>query len=251
MTQLAKLFLFIYISSCVFSSNAIVPTNEDLKELSCKENGYHLRNQSIGLRTITCALRNSVSIQSIEKILGEPLFQTNTKADPYNYSSANTFNRYNPSAIEKLNVLYSEGELKPAVSAIYADYFRNIARHYYSIALSLKNSPEFNQKYLALYKDAISKNKPINQSILMGCRNLGVFFPDRERRFKGSYYMQSMKNSNVAFFWFRRQVDGSFEEIFNLLEKVVIDNDSKYYREVQAISVASVPECEVVNICPL
>ncbi|MEL6718384.1 MAG: hypothetical protein AAFO82_07720 [Bacteroidota bacterium] len=170
-----------------------------------------------GLRYNYAILKNIASISILERIMGEKIFITGPHEEGLNYFSDNSFGYYNPAFWEQVETvmeysLENDGVFKQLGKYVYDQHLKKEAQLYYDSYQFLKDNASMVEKVSKEYQAAMKDD-----------RMAGVVLQDSFRAFADSKEElgEDWYVANTApGFWVRRQLDGTAEQIFEILELV-------------------------------
>ena len=180
----------------------------------------------IGVRGKYKIFSKYLSKDILEDIIGEKIFLSGPHLNDMNFDSYDKFGYYNPIFLKKLHkkikLLISNDAFIKSTQDIYNEKFKNTLRVYF---LSLNMLDHINHKtFVEEYLDVISK-PPSNYMV-------SNYFDENFRSFA-----ESIKNEGYNFsegltfpgFWIRREIDGTHEEFFELINLILNKYDSEWY----------------------
>ncbi|MEN0046632.1 MAG: hypothetical protein AAF806_06220 [Bacteroidota bacterium] len=170
-----------------------------------------------GLRYNYALLKHVASIGLLEQAIGEKVFLTGPHEEQLNFFSDDSFGYYNPAFWEKVKTviahsLENDGVFKQLGKYAYDQHLRKEAQLYF-------DSYRFIQENASMV-DQVTKEY---QAAMQDDRTAGMLLQDSFRSFADSKEQlgEDWYVANTApGFWVRRQLDGTAEEIFEILELV-------------------------------
>lgn len=238
--NLMTLGMLLLLSSTVFAADSslsdALPSTELLaKKEECSKK-QHSMMSSLGLGDTACTLSKYVSFDSISKAVGISAFQTNSRNNPLDPSdNVEEFVRYSPDFFTRVNDLYSKDSDNAVYGFFYKHFLTNSTRLFYMAGKNFRDNTKPSTVTLAQYKKAVNNSKPLNISAAAQCKNsqasivktYGVTYNYKET------FSQCGKSGNATLFWYRRQLDGSSDALFTLLDNVLKTQDEQFYSQLK------------------
>jgi hypothetical protein len=188
-----------------------------------------------GLRGLYCYVESILGFPQVQQFSGLEIF---IQGGPHNNSQpnfkANTFGYYNKDFViwarENLIPTATEGPFKETIKRVYNKFLQKMARAYYVSYQYVNNHPEelkrVKTEYLRLverYKGEPWQGIGTDPGLYIQYKAFQPFMKEMEKR---GYEIYSI--SVAPGFWVRRSVDGTAEEIFKGLEKLMRTYDAQF-----------------------
>jgi len=170
-----------------------------------------------GLRYNYAILKNIASITILEQVIGEKVFITGPHEEQFNFFSDDSFGYYNPAFWSKVKTvieysLKNDGVFKQLGKYAYNQHLKKEAQLYFDSYNYLKENASMAQQVTKDYQTAMKSGG-----------EAGTFLQESFRPFANSKEQlgEDWYVANTApGFWIRRELDGTAEQIFEILELV-------------------------------
>ena len=182
-----------------------------------------------GLRSMYCRLRGTLSYAQLERLSGMPVFLSGPHGGGKLKLRADTFGHYNPAfvrwAADTFVPAPQDGEYVAVSQAVYDKALRQQARAYYRAYVAWTQHPQGFAVERAYLMDMLAGRRPW---AFMGARwqdedlkaLLGV---DLESEGLNGYLVTTGLR-----FWQRRSIDGTADDVFALLDKLLAVHDAAW-----------------------
>jgi hypothetical protein len=220
-------------------SNSLAAALPDVTALTKKEQCSEKQStimSSLGLGEMACTISKYVSFDSIGKAVGVSPFQPNSRNNPLNPSdNVNDFVRYSPHFFTRINELYSQDTDRTIYSFLYKHFLIQSTRLFYMTGQDLRDNKKLSTLTLAQYTQASKNSKLLFADAMARCkRNQVLIF----KAFGPNYrytdtFSKCGKSTTASLFWYRRQLDGSSDALFLLLDNVLRTQDKEFYTQLK------------------
>lgn len=230
-------FLFILLFSTFAHSEdnalaAAIPDVTTLKTESCTANQSKLM-ESLGLGQMACTISKHINFDSLSKSLGTSAFQAGSRTNPLNPSdNVEDFVRYSPAFFSRVNELYMKDTDVFLYGFLYKHVLANPSRLFYLTGKNLRDTRQLQQLTLEKYKAAINNSKTERKKAITQCKSTQAAFK-KQLGATPKYtetFQQCGKSGNAVYFWYRRQLDGSGDALFILLDNILKTQDAEFHR---------------------
>ena len=224
------------------ADNALTSAIPDVTSLPAEKctSAQNRMLESIGLGTMACTLSKHLNIESLTAALGVPMFQPNSRTDVLNASdNIENFVRYNPKFFARMNEIYTGDPDHVIYRLTYKNLFMDSARIFYLTGLDMRQKKKLNGVTMAKYKTEATSKKLTDQTWNKECKDLIVNIQGINST-QSTYqdtFKQCNKAGNAALFWYRRQIDGSGEAMFSLLDSILKNQDNDFYTKSRQVLV--------------
>jgi hypothetical protein len=194
-----------------------------------------------GMRNFYCHILNFISYRRFAELVGVPVFTNGPHtALELKLDSTDSFGHYNREFVARLNHTLIPGAdddaFRAATQGAYDGYVRSLARIFFITFRKLKDNPSYLDREKREYLGMISAGslKPYHYEKYFYFMNPG-FIGGRDDE---SYFMEhgfdggwdgNVVKTSVAF-WIRRSADGTAEEFYNGLEKLMKAYDGEFLK---------------------
>lgn len=211
---------------------AAIPDITDLKAEQCTANQSKLM-ESLGLGKMACTISRHINFDSLSKSLGTSAFQSGSRTNPLNPSdNVEDFVRYSPAFFSRVNELYMKDTDIFIYSFLYKHLLANSSRLFYLTGKNLRDTKQLQHLTMEKYKAAINDAKNVRKKAVTQCQTTRAAF--KKQSGATSAYTETFqscgKSGNAIFFWYRRQLDGSGDALFALLDNILKTQDAEFYR---------------------
>ncbi len=192
---------------------------------------------SLGLGEMACTISKYISFDSISKAIGISAFQPNSRIDPLNPSdNVEDFVRYSPKFFTRLNELYSKDTDHMIYGFLYKHFLINSTRLFYMTGKDMRENKKLNTITMPQYKQIINNSKPVFASSIAQCKNTqkAIVKSFGARYNYADTFKQCGKSATASLFWYRRQLDGSGDALFKLLDVILKTQDQDFYSQLIA-----------------
>lgn len=170
-----------------------------------------------GLRYNYGILKNIASVSILEKAIGEKIFLSGPHQEELNYYSSNSFGYYNPDFWAKVNTvveysLKSDGIFKQLGKYVYDQHLQKEVELYHDSYLYLKANKAFTEQLMKDYQKAMQDGDSAGAFIQESFRA----YADTKEQLGEDWYVAN----TAPGFWIRRMIDGTAEQIFDLVKQV-------------------------------
>jgi hypothetical protein len=223
-------------------TNSLAAALPDVTALTKKEEcseKQHSIMASLGLGEMACTISKYVSFESIGKAVGVSPFQPNSRNNPLNPSDdVNDFVRYSPRFFTRVNELYTQDSDRAIYSFLYKHFLTESTRLFYMTGQDLRDNKKLNTLTLAQYKQASKDSKPLFTDAMARCKATQVhlfkaFGPNARYT---ETFSKCGKSTTASLFWYRRQLDGSNDALFLLLDNILKTQDKAFYAQLKAVT---------------
>ncbi|KGE87758.1 MAG: N-acetylmuramoyl-L-alanine amidase [Phaeodactylibacter xiamenensis] len=165
----------------------------------------------IGVRGRYGILKTLINPAALETLIGEPVYLSgpHNGAD-INFNAEDAFGYYNPAFLTKLtdylNMAAQNQALQRQLQPLYNQEFRQVMRTFYQMHQFGTSQQQLQRPFLELLRSVTKERKSIA---------VNRFFLDNFRNLPGDG--DSLEKMMAARFWFRRSIDGTDEEFYNLM----------------------------------
>jgi hypothetical protein len=180
-------------------------------------------------------LKPLVNLYDLQKMTSESIFLSGPHTDEYNLKSKIEFGYYNPTFINELynnyETLLNDKKFKIGLQLLYNKRLKKMARIYFEAYnyLFLKNDSTINLQTLDSLKNIYLSNLEKIKKGEKGITN-SDFFYEFSTKMEGQGY--NVYISDVAVnFWFRRYIDGTYNEFNKLLQLTLNNFDYDFIKE--------------------
>jgi len=224
-------------TASIAQENALSAALPSVTSLSKKEEcsaKQHNMMTSIGLGETACTLLKYVSFDSISNAVGISAFQDNSRKNPLTPSdNVEDFVRYSPKFFTRVNEVYLKDSDNVIYGFLYKHFLTNSTRLFYMAGNELRSSSKTNAVTLSQYKQASDNSKALNVTSAAQCKSVQAAVV---KKFGVSYnyketFSQCGKSGTATLFWYRRQLDGSGDALFALLDSVLKTQDQEFYSQ--------------------
>lgn len=171
-----------------------------------------------GLRYHYALLKNIASIGILEQITGEPVFASGPHQNgTLDFYAMDRFGYYNPDFLERVEEvleysLQNDGLFKQLGKYIYDQKLGKMVDTYYESYRYLNDNPDITAQVKKDYSAAITNNTQAGEVL----QNAFSPFANSKEELGQDWYIAN----TAPGFWIRRQMDGTADEFFELLEMV-------------------------------
>jgi len=170
-----------------------------------------------GLRYNYAILKDLASIAMLEKIVGDKIFVSGPHSEFLNFQSSNSFGYYNPAFWEKVETvleysLKKDGTFRQLGKYVYDKHLKKMSDLYYDSYMYLKENEATTNQVVRDYQTAMKNGVEAGRFIQDSFRD----YADTKEQLGADWYIAN----TAPGFWIRRQIDGTAEQIFELLELV-------------------------------
>lgn len=187
----------------------------------------------VGFRSKYAMAKQYASLATIEGIFGSPVFVRGPHGDDMNFSSTTSFGYYNLEFISKLKssveVALEVPTFNYAIKEVYNEHFRSMALSYQDAYHYLNNDPKrlakLKTEYLMQLAQPEGTTNGSMQEVFRDYADNGRFINDADKR---AYEIKNpdadwYEKVTAPSFWLRRSIDGTSEQIYELLEMVIVE----------------------------
>jgi len=234
-------FISIFVLTAFAEENALSSAIPNVATLTKKEEcsaKQHTVMSSFGLGEMACTISKYVSFDSISKTVGISAFQPNSRVDPLNPSdNVEDFVRYSPQFFTRLNELYSKDTDHMIYGFLYKHFLINSTRLFYMTGKDMRDNKKLDSLTLVQYKQATKDSKPLFAYSIAQCRKTQAAIV---KSFGTNYHYPETfkycgKSATASLFWYRRQLDGSNDALFKLLDTVLKTQDPDFYSQLLSV----------------
>jgi len=231
------LILFILLLSTLARSEdnalaAAIPDVTALKAEQCTANQSKLM-ESLGLGQMACTISKHISFDSLSKATGTSAFQSGSRTNPLNPSdNVEDFVRYSPAFFSRINELYMKDTDIFIYSFLYKHLLANSSRLFYLTGKNLRDTQQLQKLTMEKYKVAIDNSKTERTKAIAQCKTTQANFKKQlgaTQKYTETF-QKCGKSGNAIFFWYRRQLDGSGDALFALLDNILKTQDAEFHR---------------------
>jgi hypothetical protein len=213
---------------------AAMPDVTALKVEECSASHTKLLG-SVGLGQMACTVSKHINFDSLSKSLGVSAFQSGSRTNPLTPSDdVEDFVRYSPAFFSRVNQLYMKNPDSFIYGVLYKYLLDNSTRLFYLTGKNLRDTRRLQKLTLEQYKTAINdSSKTTWKNATAQCKNTEALFKKQLGAGAARYadtFKQCGKSGTAVFFWYRRQLDGSGEALFTLLDNILRTQDGEFYR---------------------
>ncbi|NCS29348.1 MAG: ATP-binding protein [Microcystis aeruginosa F13-15] len=206
-----------------------------------------------GLRNLYCSIKPFVEYRQLIAISGLPIFKKGPHTNfSLNFEGGYEFGHYNPEFLtwiqEKVVIEPADSTFKQNIQLAYNDKIKVVARAFYQTHKILFATPEGSDEFKAIkseYQDKIEK-QTLERCYLGGPEKCGGWYLQEKFRRLGDYLANQNENisekingednywylANVSGgFWVRRSIDGTEQQFFDILTKLLKIYDSEWLSE--------------------
>ena len=234
-------FISLLAANVCAEDNALTAALPNVTALTKKEEcsaKQHNVMSSLGLGETVCTVSKYVSFDSISKAIGISAFQPNSRVDPLNPSdNVEDFVRYSPTFFTRLNELYSKDTDHMIYGFLYKHFLTNSTRLFYMTGKDMRDNKKLGSLTLAQYKQVAKDSKPLFTYAIAQCRNTQAAIV---KSFGTNYrysdtFKYCGKSATASLFWYRRQLDGSNDALFKLLDTILKTQDPDFYSQLLSV----------------
>lgn len=211
---------------------AVIPDVTTLKAEQCTANQSRLM-ESLGLGKMACTISKHINFDSLSKATGTSAFQSGSRTNPLSPSNdVEDFVRYSPTFFSRVNEMYMKDTDIFIYSFLYKHLLANPSRLFYLTGKNLRDTRQLQSLTMEKYKVAIHNSKAERQKAIAQCKTAQAAFK-KQLGATPKYtetFQKCGKSGNAIFFWYRRQLDGSGDALFNLLDNILKTQDAEFHR---------------------
>lgn len=206
-------------------------------------------NLDEGIRWLYCHWANSMNLETIFNILGEPLFVKGPHKKTANFNAKSSFGYYNPKLIQKVKSLILYGLLTDSTFIVltqftYNQYLKAMSRSYYltyhwlqiseewlmnplAVKYSHKPSAMINMKSLkARYLQSLSTGNPVDLGEAVRAPTEAL-----DKQYQGHINELSWYHINTALsWWVRRNIDQTDIIFYEILREIIKVYDPEFIK---------------------
>ncbi|NJK84057.1 MAG: hypothetical protein HC912_09890 [Saprospiraceae bacterium] len=177
-----------------------------------------------GLRYNYAILNEIASISILETAVGEKIFLSGPHEKELNFYATKSFGYYNPAFIAKASKvidysLTNDSMFKQLGKYVYDRQLQKMTRLYHQSYQYLKANPAMTQQLMADYRAAMQNGNEAGELIQSAFRS----FADEKEELGRDWYVAN----TAPGFWIRRMMDGTADQIHEVLEKVMTTYDKE------------------------
>lgn len=203
--------------------------NQDYKPVKERDDTW----LEVGFRSKYAAIKNYASLEIIEATFGMPVFIRGPHNGEMNFNSKTSFGYYNPTFISELKsniqTVLKYPMFKKVIKQTYQERFKSMALTYQDayrfINDDAKKLRELQANYLLDMAQSEGTSNGSLQETFRAYADHGNFSNDAEKK------KYEIKNPDADWyeavtapsFWLRRSIDGTSEEIYELLEMIITE----------------------------
>jgi len=199
---------------------------------------------SIGLGDMACTISKYISFDSIGKAIGVSAFQPNSRSNPLSPSdNVEDFVRYSPRFFTRLNELYLKDTDRMTYGFLYKHFLTNSTRLFYMNAKDLRDHKRLDALTMSQYKKVINDSKELFSSSIAQCKKTQAAMV-KTFGANDNYtntFKECGKSATASLFWYRRQLDGSGDALFMLLDSILKTQDQEFYSQFNLVSRNNIP----------
>lgn len=169
----------------------------------------------VGFRSKYAMAKQYAALNMIEAAFGEKVFLSGPHGSDMDFNSSNSFGHYNPAFITALHNTLSESlgnpMFKEALEKLYSQQLMTMAKIHFDAYYYLQLNPEYLQLMLAQYESGINNSEGMNFNEFTN--NFDAFSQIESERGLDLY-----EGFNAPAFWLRRIMDGTDQQMIELLE---------------------------------
>ncbi|CCH98785.1 Peptidase C14, caspase catalytic subunit P20 [Microcystis aeruginosa PCC 9717] len=186
-----------------------------------------------GLRNLYCSIKPFAEYRQLIAISGLPIFKKGPHTNfSLNFEGGYEFGHYNPEFLtwiqEKVVIEPADSTFKQNIQLAYNDKIKVVARAFYQTHKILFATPEGSDEFKAIkseYQDKIEK-QTLERCYLGGPEKCGGWYLQEKFRRLGDYLAIGSGG-----FWVRRSIDGTEQQFFDILTKLLEIYDSEWLDE--------------------
>lgn len=183
----------------------------------------------LGVRGKYFANKKTLSLLKIAEVVGEPLFVSGPHKGEPDYTAGDDFGHYNAKFLTKLNVLLAktlkDKKFAALAKNLYNNAFKNYMRCYWRSYQRVINDKEVKTEavaqYLALMKEAEGGDAGFEMQ---------QYFDELAKEYEAEG-LDWYEFTTTAAFWLRRSIDGTDDEFYSLLKRVMTAFDKEYMKK--------------------
>lgn len=202
----------------------------------CEEYDYFPRG---GMRNFYCHAMNFMDYRRFAEIIGMPVFAGGPHtAQELKLDSPNSFGRYNREFVARLHRVLIPGEkdtaFRTATQGAYDGYVRPLARIFFVTYRKLKDNPSYleQEKSGYLRKIGAGNLKAYDYEKYFYFMNTGFIGSGDDESYLMEHGFDGGWDGNVVktcvAFWIRRSIDGTADEFYTGLEKLLKTYDGRF-----------------------
>ena len=190
--------------------------SQQAARLPWQETGTYL--PEMGVRGRYAALKSLLNPAILEKIFGEKVYRSGPhRGADIDYANENTFGRYNPAFLRKLNTtlnrLSKNQLLTKQLQGLYDREFRIVLRTFYQAYSVAANNKNVIDGYQRILETPLEK-RPDGK----GVSPISRYFYEQFSDFSSGQGSDFLEDNMAARFWVRRSIDGTADEFYQLLQ---------------------------------